>query len=138
MQTIYSFRELLETDTVRWIRPDTCVSGGFTVSKKIAAMAEAYQVGLIPHHPLSPVCSASNVQLEIAVPNPVIHEWRDDDAPGRTGILIENAPYKDGYMLIPEKPGLGVRLDHEGIKQYAPFRRTLGTATHLDGSVADR
>jgi galactonate dehydratase len=138
LQTIYSFRELLETDVCRYIRPDVCLAGGFTQTKKIAAMAEAYQVGLIPHHPLSPVCSAANVQFEAAVPNVIIHEYTDDDTPERRLILQENIVVKDGYCVISETPGLGVKLNHAGIAQLPRGLRPLQTGLRYDGSVADR
>ena len=54
LHTIYEFQMLLRRGAVQYVRPDVCMCGGITGAKKIAALAEANHVGVVPHNPLSP------------------------------------------------------------------------------------
>jgi len=55
LHTIFEFEMLLARGAVQYVRPDVCMAGGLSHCKKIAALAEAYHVGVVPHNPLSPV-----------------------------------------------------------------------------------
>ena len=63
LHTIHEFEMLLRRGAVQYVRPDVCLAGGLTHSKKIAAIAEAHYVGVVPHNPLSPVSTAACLQL---------------------------------------------------------------------------
>ena len=63
IHTIFEFEALLRRGAVQYVRPDVCLAGGITHSKKIAALAEAHHVGVVPHNPLSPVSTAACLQL---------------------------------------------------------------------------
>src|SRR5689334_7038071 len=64
--------------TSRYLRPDVCLTG-FSQALKIAALAESWRVGIIPHNWLSPVSTAASVQLDAAIPNFVLQEYRGED-----------------------------------------------------------
>ena len=67
IHTIYEFEMLLKREAVHFVRPDVCMCGGLTHAKKIAALAEAHYVQVVPHNPLSPVSTAACVQLAACI-----------------------------------------------------------------------
>jgi L-alanine-DL-glutamate epimerase-like enolase superfamily enzyme len=75
LHTIYEFQALLARGAVQYVRPDVCMAGGLTHSKKIAALAEAHHVGVVPHNPLSPVSTAACLQLAACIPNFALQEY---------------------------------------------------------------
>ena len=138
LHTIFEFRELLEAGACQFIRPDVCLAGGLTQCKKIAALAESYQVGVIPHNPLSPVSTAACVQLDACIPNMVLQEYTGDDKPPKCEIVKNTLELQNGYIRVPEVPGIGVELNHEALSRFPASQRPLDTPLHEDGSVADR
>jgi len=138
LHTIFEFRELLEAGACRFIRPDVCLAGGLTQCKKIAALAEAHQVGVIPHNPLSPVSTAACVQLDASIPNFVLQEYTGEDQPPKSEIVRHTLKLEGGYLKVPEEQGIGIELNHEALARYPARQRPLDTPLHEDGSVADR
>ena len=69
LTSLWEFDMLLRRNAARYVRPDVCVVGGITAMKKIAALAEAQHVGVVPHNPLSPVCTAASLQVAACIPN---------------------------------------------------------------------
>ena len=70
MQEVYQQNErLMSRHACQYIRPDVCAVGGITTSKKIAALAEAHDVLVIPHNPLGPVSTAACLQICASIPN---------------------------------------------------------------------
>jgi galactonate dehydratase len=143
LHTIFEFQMLLERGAVRFVRPDVCLAGGLTHCKKIAALAEAHYVGVIPHNPLGPVSTAACVQLAACIPNFTILEYpvtmRADGAPGgESGFVRERLELEDGFLQVPDKPGIGVELV-EGAQEMWPYRPlAVTTRLHADGSVVDQ
>ncbi len=135
LYTKFQFRNLLIREACDYVQPDVCVTGGILETKKIAAMAESFYVGLIPHNPMGPVATAVNVQLAACTSNFVILEYHTDDQPPRSEVLKEPLKLKDGYLEIPQKPGLGIELNEEAFAKYPfkPWRRSL--PYRADGSV---
>src|SRR5436190_1992524 len=111
LHTLWEFNELLAARGCRFIRPDVCLCGGLTHSKKIAAIAEAYHVGVIPHNPLSPVSTAACVQLDACIPNFALQEYTGEDRPPYSAILEQPLEREGGYLIVPDRPGIGVDLD---------------------------
>ena len=86
--TMQQFATLLENGAVQFIRPDVCLAGGLTQSKKIAALAEAYDAQVVPHNPLSPVSTAACVQLAACIPNFALQEYpQGEDKPPKSEIV---------------------------------------------------
>ena len=73
--TIFEYQQLLEAKAASYVRPDLCLCGGLSGCKKVAAMAEAHHVKVIPHNPLSPVSTAACVQLDACIPNFALQEY---------------------------------------------------------------
>ena len=136
--SIFEYQQLLERRACAYVRPDLCLCGGLTGCKKVASMAEAHHVKVIPHNPLSPVSTAACVQLDACIPNFALQEYTGESEPPKSELLVEPIKLKDGYLIVPEGPGLGIELNEEAIAKY-PFKdKVLETPLGIDGSVADR
>ena len=139
LHTMAEFEMLLRRDAVQYVRPDVCMAGGITHSKKIAALAEANGVGVVPHNPLSPVSTAACIQVAAAIPNFALQECpRGEDEPPKSEIVRRDYRMEKGFIIIPDTPGIGAELV-EGAGEKHPFRpRRIETRLHEDGSVFDQ
>lgn len=139
LHTIYEFQMLLARGAVQYVRPDVCLAGGISGSKKIAALAEAYHVGVVPHNPLSPVSTAACLQLAACIPNFTIQEYPtgEDTAP-KSEIVKSVVRCEGGFLIIPDAPGIGIELAPDAARRYPPKPRPIGTRLHVDGSVVDQ
>jgi galactonate dehydratase len=139
LHTIYEFEMLLQRGAVQYVRPDVCLAGGLTHSKKIAALAEAHHVGVVPHNPLSPVSTAACLQLAACIPNFALQEYPlGENQPPKSEIVANSIKLERGFLIIPDAPGIGIELAEDAAERY-PYRpRTLRTRLHVDGSVVDQ
>jgi galactonate dehydratase len=137
--TMAQFASLLARGAVQYIRPDVCLAGGLTQSKKIAALAEAFCAQVVPHNPLSPVSTAACVQLAACIPNFALQEYSSDERKGKKGEMIRGVlQLENGFLRVPDVPGIGVELV-EGAAERYPFQpRKLKTRLNVDGSVMDQ
>jgi galactonate dehydratase len=139
LHTIYEFEMLLARGAVQYVRPDVCLAGGISGSKKIAALAEAHHVGVVPHNPLSPVSTAACLQVAACIPNFAIQEYpTGEDRPPKSEIVQTTVRCEQGFLLIPETPGIGIELAPDAREKYPPRPRPVGTRLHVDGSVVDQ
>lgn len=139
IHTIYEFEMLLARNAVQYVRPDVCMVGGISHAKKIAALAEARHVGVIPHNPLSPVSTAACVQLAACIPNFALQEYPSGERePPKSEIVKGALRLENGFLIIPDAPGIGVELAEDAQEKYPPKPRSLTTRLHVDGSVVDQ
>ncbi len=96
LTSLWEFDMLLRRNAARYVRPDVCVVGGITAMKKIAALAEAQHVGVVPHNPLSPVCTAASLQVAACIPNLALVEYPSGE---------DEFPKKDMVTGIAEHDG---------------------------------
>ena len=136
--TIFEYQQLLEAKACAYVRPDLCLCGGLTGCKKVAAMAEAHHVKVIPHNPLSPVSTAACVQLDACIPNFALQEYTGESEPPKSELLVTPLELKSGYLTVPDGPGLGIELNEEALTKYPVDDKVLETPIAFDGSVADR
>ena len=109
--TRWAFRELFEKQAVSVAMLDIGWTGGISEAKKIAGMAEAYQLPVAPHDCTGPVMLTAAVHLSLNATNTLVqevvrafyHDWYGE-------IMTALPPLKDGYITAPEGPGLGTRL----------------------------
>ncbi len=135
--TIFEYEQLLSANAAAYVRPDLCLCGGLSGSKKVAAMAEAKHVKVIPHNPLSPVSTAACVQLDASIPNFALQEYTGESEPPKSDLLVTPLELVEGYLIVPEGPGLGIELNEEALS--GPENpKVLDTPIGFDGSVQDR
>lgn len=109
------------------LQPDLCACGGFTEMMKIIAMAGAANLPVMPHVWGTNVGLAASLQLFAALPHfperrfPMDPFFEYDRSPNplRDGVTLEKFEMDEGYLPIPDRPGLGLNLDMDFIKQYA-------------------
>lgn len=138
LYTIYQFMDLLNHRGAAFVRPDLSLAGGITNIKKIAAIAEAHYVGVVPHNPLSGVLTAACVQLDAATHNIPVQEYPHDDNSGIKAELIKEPLTREGgYLLVPDKPGIGVELNEEAFKHHPPLPYDRPALVNPDGALRE-
>jgi galactonate dehydratase len=139
LHTIHEFEMLLSRGAVQYVRPDVCLAGGLTHSKKIAALAEAHYVGVVPHNPLSPVSTAACIQLAACIPNFALQEYpKGEWEPPKSEIVKSPLRAEGGFLIVPDAPGLGVELLDDAQERHPYKPRALHTRLSVDGSVVDQ
>jgi galactonate dehydratase len=142
----WDFKPFLTQGIVDIIQPDLSHAGGISEVKRIATMAEAYDVALAPHCPLGPIAFASCLALAVSTPNFIIEEMS-------LGIHYNTGGYDlltylrdpsifaltDGFVAAPTGPGLGVEINEELVREMArtPHRWRNPAWRLPDGSLAE-
>ena len=145
LHTIFEFQDLLDKGACNYVRVSLTTAGGFTGAKKIAAMAETKMCPIIPHNPLSPVCTAAEMQFCMSIDNLLICEYPDPDGKlmgskgHRKDELVTNYfKAEKGYVTVPETPGLGLELVPEVEKAFPAFKFPVRCRLNEDGSIRDQ
>ena len=141
----WDFKKLLTEGYVDIIQPDLSHAGGISECKKIAAMAEAFDVAVAPHCPLGPVALASCVQLDFCTPNVFIQEQslgiHYNQGSDLMDYLKDKTPfaYQNGFITVPQKLGLGVEVDEEKLIEAAKTGHNWKNPVwrNFDGTVAE-
>ncbi|MCD3219410.1 galactonate dehydratase [Mammaliicoccus sciuri] len=141
----WDFKPILESGFVDIIQPDLSHAGGITECKKIISMAEAYDVGAAPHCPLGPIALASCLQVDATCHNAFIQEQSLGIHYNKDSDILdyitnkEVFEFKDGYVDIPKKPGLGVEIDEAHVRKMAEVGHDWHNPIwrHKDGSIAE-
>jgi len=116
----WGFRELLEKQAVDIIMPDLPKCGGLSEGRKMANMAEVYYIPLAPHNVCGPLGTIASCHTCASVPNFLVLEWHWLGRAYWNDLVLADEPIiQDGYITIPETPGLGVELNDEVARQYA-------------------
>jgi galactonate dehydratase len=143
--TRWGFKQLLMDGYVDIVQPDLSHTGGILEGKKIAAMAESFDIAVAPHAPLGPINLAASLQLDACTPNCFVQEQslgihynQDSDLPD---YLVDPIVfhYKNGYVSIPDGPGLGIEINEERVKKAAAVGHEWKNPVwrNEDGSVAE-
>lgn len=141
----YDFKRLLEVGGVDIIQPDLSHAGGISEVRKIAAMAEAYDVALAPHCPLGPIALAACLNVDAVSYNAVIQEQSIGIHYNVGKSVLDyvtntsDFDFKDGYVNLPHIPGLGVDVNRELVieENKNPHNWKNPVWRHKDGSVAE-
>ena len=141
----FDYKQLFTLGAADIIQPDLSHAGGITECKKIADMAEAWDIGLAPHCPLGPIALAACLQVDAVCQNAFIQEQSQgihyNQSNDLTDYLVDPSVfhYTDGYVDIPQKPGLGIEINEEVVIERAKvghrWRNPLWQ--HADGSIAE-
>ncbi|MDE0591438.1 galactonate dehydratase [Halocynthiibacter sp. C4] len=141
----YDFKPVFEKRAASIVNPDTAHVGGISEMVRIGHWAEAYDVALAPHCPLGPIALAASLQVDAVCHNAFIQEQSlgihynsasdlgDYTLPG-AGLTV-----KDGYLDIPNGPGLGIEIDEEKVERAAAegHRWRAPVWRHEDGSISE-
>lgn len=141
----WDFKRLFQLGCVDIIQPDLSHAGGITEVKKIASMAEAYDIALAPHCPLGPIALTSCLQVDATCHNAVIQEqsigihYNKDRSVLDYVLNPEDFVFKEGYIDLPKKAGLGVIMNKELIieENQNPHSWKNPIWRHQDGSIAE-
>jgi len=145
LYTRWDFKPFFQSNAVDIIQPDLSHAGGILECRKIAAMAEAYDVAVAPHCPLGPLALASCLQLAACTPNVAIQEMSLGIHYNVGADLLTYCSDKkeltptDGFLPIPEGPGLGIAIDEDVVREADKDRHRWRNPVwrHEDGSIAE-
>jgi galactonate dehydratase len=143
--TKYDFRKLLEMGGVDIIQPDLSHAGGITEVKKIASLAESFDVALAPHCPLGPIALSACLQVDAISYNAAIQEQSIGIHYNQGQEVLnyvhnkEDFTFVDGWVSMPTKPGLGVDINKELVieENKTPHQWKNPVWRNEDGSVAE-
>jgi galactonate dehydratase len=141
----WDFKPLLQGGYVDIIQPDLSHAGGITECKKIISMAEAYDVAAAPHCPLGPIALAACLQVDATAHNAFIQEQSLGIHYNQGSDLLDYLKdptvfdYENGYVKIPQGPGLGIEVNEEFVRKMAKEGHQWQNPVwrHRDGSVAE-
>jgi len=123
MLSRFEFRPLLEAQGALIIQPDVLHCGGITELRKIANFAETFGVEVAPHQSCGPIGHVASMATMSVCRNFLIHEWEAED--DQLFQELTNGTYpvqKNGYVPLPQGPGLGIEVDFEQLKKRFPYR----------------
>ena len=119
----HGFRKLLEMGAVDVVMPDLQKAGGLGEAQRIANLANLYYVPFAPHMVASYLGAMASSHVCASVPNFLILEWQiyfHDDPMFKEIVTFDGPMVKDGFIPLSEKPGVGVEINEEGMRKYAP------------------
>lgn len=145
LYTRWGFKNIFKQGAVDIIQPDISLCGGLLEERKIAAMAEAYDMAVAPHAPYGPVALAATFQVDACTPNVFIQEQSLGIHYNQGFDLLdfvknkEIFQYKDSFVDIPKGPGLGIEMDEDKIKDVAQEGLVWNNPTWVndDGTIAE-
>lgn len=141
------FRQQIGAGPIAYARISVCVAGGITGARKIAALAEAHNIQVAPHNPISPIGLAACLQIAASAPNFAIQEYPTgfhnlslvSDAKLLGGELVTWVPeLTDGFASLPSAPGLGTAVKENASEITKPTTKRVSMRLHSDGSPIDQ
>jgi galactonate dehydratase len=145
MYSRWDFKRLLQDGYVDIIQPDVSHAGGISEVRKIATMAEAYDVAVAPHCPLGPIALAACLQIDAATPNVFIQEQslkiHYNEGSDLLDYLADPSVFKyaKGYIAVPQEAGLGIAVDEGVVREAATRAHQWKNPVwrNADGSIAE-
>ena len=139
------FKDLITCGAVDILQPDLSHAGGIWEVRKIAAMAEAYDIAVAPHCPLGPIALAACLQLDFCTPNAFIQEQSLGIHYNQETDLLDYLKdpsvfrYENGFVALPEGPGLGIEVCEETVREKARIGHDWRNPVwrNVDGSVTE-
>jgi len=141
----WDFKNILSSGYVDVIQPDLSHAGGISETKKIVTMAEAYDIAVAPHCPLGPISLAAALQIDACTPNVFIQEQSLGIHYNQTNDLFDYLKnpdvfkYEDGYVKILNKPGLGIEINEDKVREMAKIGHNWKNPIwrNEDGTIAE-
>ena len=121
--SLQQFAELLKHDAVHILQPEPLYLGGLWRTRQVAAMVDAHYGVVAPHNAQGPVCAAVSAQLGACIPNFYVQEAFEEFNAGWTQEIVDQPILaEDGYITVPQRPGLGIDLDWDRLAGH-PYER---------------
>ena len=143
--TRWDFKDILHDGYVDIIQPDVSHAGGIWELRKIAAMAEAYDVAIAPHCPLGPIALAASLQVDICTPNAIIQEQSLGIHYNQGNDILDYLEdpqifnYQDGFVPNLTGEGLGIKINEARVREAAKIGHSWKNPVwrNEDGTVAE-
>ncbi len=135
--TKWEFREPIENDWIDFCRLDVCIVGGLTEARKIAGWCETHYIAIAPHNPLGPVSTAACLHLDLATSNFAVQECARIPGEVLAELFPQQVPFKEGNLLPPTEPGLGITFDASAIPKYPVMPGDCPRLHRADGSFTN-
>lgn len=116
--TRFGFKELIEIGKIDILQPDLARAGGFTEGKKIAQLAYDHNRVCVPHAYSTGIVTAATVHFNAWLPKSLFVEYSMDTTALSRNLVKTKMQFKDGYVTVPDEPGLGVELNNKIIERY--------------------
>lgn len=115
-------KRVLDLHATDILMPDITRCGGISEMRKIATMAEAYNIPIAPHNPNGPFSSIASAHVMATIPNFFRQEFMLKDVPWRDECLSHPLPIENGYFVLPDRPGLGFDVDESVLARHPGLR----------------
>jgi L-rhamnonate dehydratase len=117
--TVWGFRELIQRGRIDVVQPDLTRCGGLTQARKIAWEAEHAGVDVCPHAWLTDLLTAASLHFNAVLPRALFLEYNVCQNPMLREIIRNPVPLAaDGFMAVPQGPGLGIEVDEKGVRRF--------------------
>jgi galactonate dehydratase len=120
--TRYGIRPVLEKQLCDIIMPDITRCGGPSEMKRMATMAEIYNVLIAPHNPNGPLSTLASAHVCATIPNFFRQEFMFTDVPWRDTVITHPIEVRNGHLILSDRPGLGVDLVEEEMEAHPGVR----------------
>jgi L-rhamnonate dehydratase len=118
LSSIEEFEELMTEGRVDIVQPDLSRCGGFTAVRRIAALARQRRVEVVPHAWVSDILTAASLHVNAWLPSSLFVEFNVTRSPIVRSILREPLQLVDGYLRVPEGPGLGIEIEESVVSDH--------------------
>ncbi|MEZ4713031.1 MAG: mandelate racemase/muconate lactonizing enzyme family protein [Caldilineaceae bacterium] len=134
LYTKFPFAQIVEAHAADFLQPDIANAGGITELKKIAAIAEAKHIMMAPHNVCSPVGAQAEMHLCLSIINFEIQEYHAEFYTDHYFTVFDGFPrQQDGYVTLPDAPGLGLAINEDEIAAHPPFQRVSARGGTVKG-----
>jgi galactonate dehydratase len=120
----FMLRTILDKRAADFVMPDITRCGGISEMRKMANMAETYNVPFAPHNPNGPLSTIASAHVMATIPNFFRQEFMLKDVPWRDECLSEPLPIEQGHFVLPDRPGLGFDVDESVLEAHPGIRTT--------------
>jgi len=139
LTTKYPFAEICARHLVDYVQPDIIHCGGLTEVKKIAAIADAFRIEVLPHNPNSRVCTFASVHLCMSTPNATVLETSGSERERWDELFFgTRIDYQGTFAMPPTKPGLGIDLNEKEAARHPYQPKHWHSLRFPDGAIHDR
>jgi galactonate dehydratase len=121
----FMLRTVLEHQAADIVMPDITRCGGISELRKMAHLAETFNVPIAPHNPNGPISTIASAHTMATVPNFLRQEFMVNDVPWRDACLSHPLPVENGHFALPDRPGLGFDVCEEALHKHPGIRKPI-------------